>query len=82
MEVDRPYTQKTEVNHEASPNLEPTGQEEEGQTENHLEKNHRTGNEERRAVLASTGAEGPRQERMEGFCRWPMFLWELKGLSK
>ena len=80
--MDRSHTQKTEVNHKASPNLEPTGQEEERQTENHLEKNHRAGDEEGRAVLATTGTEGPRPERMEGLRRWPMFLWELKGLSK
>ena len=61
--------------------MEPTGQEEERQTENHLEKNHRTGDEERRAVVATSGAEGPGPERMEEIRRWPMFPWEFKGLT-
>lgn len=80
MEVDRPYTQKTEINYETSSDMEPEGQEEERLTENHLEKNHRPGDEGRRAVMATTGAEGPRPERMEELHRWPMFLRELKGL--
>ena len=33
--------------------MEPTGQ-----AENHLEKNHRTGDEVRRVVVATAGAEG------------------------
>ena len=61
--------------------MEPTGQEEERQTENHLEKNHRTGDEERRADVATSGAEGPRPERMEELRRWPMFLGESKSLK-
>lgn len=47
MEMDRALTHKTEVNGKASPNLE--------QTENHLEKNYRTGSEERRVGMAAVG---------------------------
>ena len=44
----------------------------EGQTENHLEKNPRTGDEERRAVVEKSGTEGPRLERTEELRRWPV----------
>ena len=49
--------------------LLPTKTTAERQTDNHLEKNYRTGDEERRAVVATSGAEGPRPERMEELCQ-------------
>lgn len=61
--------------------MEPTGQEEERQTENHLEKNHRTGDKEERADVATSREEGVSPERMEELRRWPMFLWEFKDLT-
>ena len=82
MEMDRPPSQKKkQINYKAGPNMEPTRQEKEGKTQSHLEKNHRTGDEDGRADMATTRLEGTRPKRMEGFHRWPMFPRELKGLT-
>ena len=44
-------------------------------------RNHRAGDEDERADMATTGPEGTRPKRMEGLHRWPMFPRELKGLT-
>ncbi len=53
-----------------------------GKTKKHLEKKHRAGAEGGGAVMATTGPNGARSERMEGFHGVPMFLGKCKGLSK
>ena len=69
--------------------MEPTGQEEERQTENHLEKkkNHRTGDERRKkgcrgdiwSGVPKTGKDGRTSFFVINLLAWPIFLWELKG---
>ena len=82
MVMDRTHiAKKQHINHKTCFNMEPARKEEERKAQNHLEKNHRAGDEGTRTVMATAGAEGTRPKGMEEPHQWPMFLWEFKGLK-
>ena len=80
MVMDRAHPEETtDKHHTPGPDLEPSREEKERPTKEHLEKRHGGGRQADWLLLERVGANRPGPRTLAGCCGWPMSLQGLKA---
>ena len=81
--LDSPHPQEAcQQHHRTGSDLESTGEEKHGKSQEHMAPRHRGRNAEKRSLLDGAGEGSPELGALEDCCRWPMLLVGAKGLSE